>query len=126
MSATTTDDVIGELAVPPEDRGRYRQARSSSEVRAAVSAYWHQSDADETGAALVRHTATLAVLERWRSTAERGQAIASGSSRKSRLTESSSRSFSRQKSAKLSHTEVVSTPPKSTRSAVWPSASGIG
>src|SRR4051812_5434098 len=56
----------------------------------------------------------------------RRQAIASGSSRNNRLTVSSSRSFSRQKSAKLSQTEVVSTPPKSMRRAVCPSPSGIG
>ena len=43
-------------------------------------------------------------------------ASAAGSSRNRRLIEPSSRPFSRQKSAKLSQTEVVRTPPKSTSS----------
>src|SRR5436190_2387531 len=56
----------------------------------------------------------------------RRSASAPGSSRNRRLTASSSRSFPRQKSAKLSHTEVVRTPPKSTRSPVCWLSAGIG
>ena len=44
----------------------------------------------------------------------RRSASAAGSSRNRRLIESSARPLSRQKSAKLSQTELVSTPPKST------------
>src|SRR5207247_536351 len=56
----------------------------------------------------------------------RRSASAPGSSRKSRLTASSSSPLSRQNSAKLSQTEVVSTPPKSTRRPVWVPSARIG
>src|SRR5215217_4107371 len=56
----------------------------------------------------------------------RRSASASGSSRNSRLTVPSSSPFSRQKSAKLSHTEVVITPPKSSSSTVYRSPLDIG
>src|SRR5215211_1662566 len=56
----------------------------------------------------------------------RRSARASGSSRNSRLTAFSSRPFERQKSAKLSQTEVVRTPPKSTRRPVCLRSAEIG